>query len=229
MANPNPGITFKVGNRIFDSPEGAFNGIQRRLTKLSKVLGDLTRPFDEVAAVIVPRIKARFDTGELARPPYRPGNTRRSRFTRNIRRARGEDPDGPTLKASGKLQSAVSRRPGPTKSAEGGQREVHRMTIGINSSRAPYYKEQILGGIWEVPVRVGSRGGQYFDPDRVSGASMSSSRYWGPSRWSRLSKLPEGFKEVAVPPTNIFHMTVDDESIIRNILLDYLWNAGIRG
>jgi len=228
LSAPNPGISFKVGNRIFASPEGAFDGIQRRLTKLSKVLGELTKPFDEVAAVIVPRIKSRFDTGELGRPPYRPANTRRSRFTRNVRRARGEDPEGPTLKASGRLQSAVSRRPGPTKSAEGGQREVHRMTIGINSSRAPYYREQILGGIWNVPVRVGPKGGQHFDPDRLRGSGMSSSRYWGPKRWEQLSKLSEGFKEVTIPPTNIFHMTTDDESLIRNILLDYIWRAGIR-
>lgn len=229
MAAPNPGITFKVGNKRFDSPDRAFSGIQKRMVKLSKVLGDLTRPFDDVAAVIVPRIKARFDTGELGRPPYRSANTRRSRFTRNVRIARGEDPDGPTLKASGRLQSAVSRRPGPTKSAEGGQREVHRMTIGINSSRAPYYKEQILGGVWSVPVRIGSKGGQYFDPDRIRSAGMSSSRYWGPQRWEQLSKLAEGFKEIQIPPTNIFHMTVDDEALIRNILLDWLWREGIRG
>ncbi len=224
----NPGITFKVGNKTHSTAATAFGGLRSRLTALSTQLGDLTRPFDEISAVILPDIKHRFDTGELADPPYRPGNSVRSRFTKNARRARGFDPNGPTGKASGNLQRAVQRMPGPTKSESGGQREVHRLTFGVNASAAPYYRDFINGGIWEVPVRLGTRGGMHFDPDRLPGATMSSSTYWGPKRWAQYAKLPEGFKRVEVPPTNIFHLSSDDNSVIRNIILDWIWRAGIK-
>ena len=225
----NVGITFKSGTRSYGNGDAAFANVQTRLRKLSVELGDLTQPFDEISSIILPEIKRRFNTGELGDTPYRDKKTRRSRFTRNVRRARGQDPDGPTLKASGDLQAAVERKKSPTKNRLGGQREVRRLVIGINSGKAPYYRTQLEGGTWEVPVRIGKRGGMHFDPDRVPGSSMSSSRYWGPRQWVHYAKLPEGIKEVQVPATNIFYMHDDDAKMIRNVLLDWAWRAGLRG
>ena len=223
-----PGITFKAGNKTYGTAEEAFRGITRPLRSLQKQIGDLTKPFDQIAGVMVADVKHRFNTGELGYPPYRPAGNKRSRFTRNVRKAKGQDPDGETLKASGDMRDAVQRMPSPTKSKEGGQREVYRLVLGVNGSKAPYYRKQLLGGIWEVPVRIGPRGGMHFDPDRIPGSSMTSSRYWGPNQWKHYEKLPEGFAEVEVPPTNIFHMSTVDDNEIRNILLDWLYRAGIK-
>lgn len=212
------GISFRVGRRSYVDPFTAFGQVQKQANVIRKHLGDLTRPFDEISQSLLLNIKARFDTGELGEPPYRESGIKRSRFTKAARRARGTQPEGPTLKQTGRLQKAIHRVPSPTKAESGGQREVYRLVIGVNSSIAPYYKQQFLGGVWEVPIREGPRGGRYFDPDRFPDASMSSAQFWGP-RWTRLSSLPESTTEVQIPPTEFLYLSPDDAAYTKEIIL----------
>ena len=225
---PRSGITYKVGNRTYTNSSVALRRFALPLDRLSRQLGDLTKPFDDVAGMLIPHIKLRFRSGELGRPPFRENRSRRSRFTKAARRAKGQDPDGPALSASGDLERAVERKSSPTKSATGGQREVMRLVLGVNGSIAPYYRTQLLGGTWQVPVRIGPRGGMHFDPDRLEGSTVSSAQYWGPQRWAQYEQLAEGFKEVQVPATNFFHMTREDDNEIREILLTWLFTSGIK-
>ena len=225
MAKDQFGISFKTGtsvySRNFTDPNDAFKAMQGTLKALKKNLGELTRPFDELAGILIPIIKQRFNTDELSDKPYRKTNYPRSRFTRNARRARRTNPDGATLNSSGRLRDSVRRLPSATKSSEGGQREVNKMAIGYDGS-APYFRTQTLGGVFEVPVRLGRRGGKHFDPDRLENSLMTSEQYWGKKRWAQYSSLPEGIVSVSVPATNPFVMRGPEQQIISTVLVSFL-------
>lgn len=222
------GISFRVGTKNFSTANEAFDQFMSQFNFIRQKLGDVTRPFNYIAGALIPRIKARFDTGELANPPYRETTIPRSRFTKAARKAKRTLPDGPTLKQTGNLQRAIERKKSPTKSKIGTQREVFRLVIGVNSGIAPYYKTQLMGGTWIVPIRTGPKGGEWFDPDRLEGSQMTSEQFWGPKKWSQLSLYPTSARVVEIPPTNFFYISTEDERVINRIFVKWYGKTFLR-
>lgn len=221
MPSIKTGISLRVGSKNFNTVDDAFKEFMHQTNLIRRTLGDMTRPFNHIAGALLPRIKDRFNTGELGLPPYREEAYEKSRFTKASRKAKGLSVLGSTLKQTGKLQKAIERKRSPTRGKIGEQREVFRLVIGVNASAAPYYKIQLMGGIWRVPIRKGPKGGNWFDPNRLEGTQMTSERFWGPKKWSQLSTYPEATKVVTVPPTNFFFISTEDKQVITKIFVNW--------
>ena len=226
------GISMRVGTKNFLEVTDAFAAFTHQTNLIRQELGDLTRPFNEIVGVpggsrgLIPRIQSRFDTNELSKPPYRDSDIARSDFTQAARFAKSHDPNGSTLNSSGNLKRSIYRKPSPTKGKNGAQREVYKLVIGVNGGSAPYYKDQLMGGVWNAPVRKDSSHDHlpgYFDPDRLPGSVISSADFWG-KRWAYISSLPENTTIVTVPATNFLFISTEDAKYITNIFSKWFVN-----
>ena len=223
------GINFTVGGATVANAETAFDRLAHQVSVISKHLGELTRPFDKIAARMVPRIKQKFrdgvfdtdESGSVITP---------SKFTKRIKKQTATDwGSDHRLIRTGKLMHSIRRRPGPTAKSKGvEEREV--LTLRIGSVGVPYAKDQILGGVWEVPVFIGKvnkRGYQhkYLDWERAipENPGGNAGKYGADTK--RITALPRGIEQVTYPGNNIFGLSDDDNNFIKRLLLQYFQQA----
>lgn len=211
-----PGIRYTVGSKTFTDAAKGFEAWEKGLLELKKELGDLTRPFDEISSQLLINIQQRFKDNTFGQAPF---VSQTSRFTKHARRARGHNPQGSKLFASGTLAGSIKRSPSPTKSDLGGQREVFVLRMGTVG--APHAKRQILGGVWIVPVRQGPRGGKYLDVEKLTGSTMSGEQFWG-ERWGRISSYPESTTRVIIPPRNFLQLFDNDRQVISSTIQGWI-------
>tara|TARA_Y100000356_G_scaffold122172_1_gene116100 strand:+ start:211 stop:885 length:675 start_codon:yes stop_codon:yes gene_type:complete len=200
-------IKFTLGGRNYEDADGAFDALTGKFKALTKQLGELTPVFDKISPTLVKQIKQRFDTDELDFAPYNqdaPGGSRRSQFTKKIRR----NPGGPTLKNTGRLQKSISRLGSPTKNKSGGQREV--MTLRIGSRGVPYAQDHLFGGTWEVPIFQSRQGRKYINYDRIAASEKTNSGEYK-SRWPQIKKMTQTTAQVEIPQRNFLLM--DDDMV----------------
>lgn len=143
------GIKFTVGSSTTNNPVEALSQFQQPARNLKKKIGELTTVYDEIAPVIINRIKGRFNNGTFGDPPFPPIGD----MAYKLRHARAGDTstqDNPALVSTGALRDSIKRRPGPTKGQDGGQREVYVLRIG--SSGVPYARDVLNGSTMHVPI-----------------------------------------------------------------------------
>jgi len=219
------GINFTVGGSTVKNADTAFDRLSHQVAIIHRHLGELTRPFDKISAHLIKSIKSKFDSGAFNQDPEG-AVIKRSRYTKSIRKRRGL-PSDPRLKATGRLRDSIVRRPGPTAKKKGVKdREV--LTLRLGSVGVPYVREQIMGGVWEVPVMLGEvnkRGTQhkYIDWDQLEG-TPSNSQIYG-NKWSKLSGLKKEIHEVTYPGNDIFGISSDNEAYINRILIEFFQQA----
>ena len=139
-------IKFTFGGRNYEDSIAAFDGMADTFYRLQKEIGELTPLFNKIADPLVGIIQDRFEDGRLNASPYNedaPG-AKRSKFTKLAR----VNPNGPTLKDTGRLQRSIRRIKSPTKSSTGGQREVSTLRIGTVG--VPYAEEHLFGGTFTI-------------------------------------------------------------------------------
>jgi len=228
MAAIKTGVSIRVGTKTYASFLDADANFQKKLMALKRNLGELTRPFDEVSRFIITKIQKRFTNDSFGAPPFRDASYARSRWTAQARQARSINPNGSTLYATGNMAGALERRDSPTKSPSGGRREVYRLVIGMATGSAPYYKKQLAGGIWDVPVYE-VEGNYFLDSSRLEGGAMTSEAFHGPEKWNIISRdgSPTTIP-VQVPATNFFLMLPGEQKFMKTLFNKWFYEVGIK-
>lgn len=182
--------------------------------EIVRKLGDLRSPYRSIAPRLVTNLRQRIISGQYGVP----GKT-----AKQVRKIKGQRVNGPALKASGALIQSIQRigNPPPKRISK---RKVFTLRIG---SYSPYATDQLLGEDWEVPIRElldeesGETKFMYIDPDRISGAVMTSEQYWG-KKWSMISELPTSTSVIQVPVRDFLSFQKEDYDVIELILLKFL-------
>jgi hypothetical protein len=223
------GINFTVGGKTFADADSAFDRLTHQVSVISKHLGELTRPFDEIGPKLMASIRNKFNDGAFNVDESGSVITP-SKFTRRIKKHTATHWNSDNrLVRTGKLMNSIRRRPGPTAKTKGvEEREV--LTLRIGSVGVPYAKDQILGGVWEVPVFIGNtnkRGYQhkYIDWERATPDSPGGNAGKYGAATDRITALPRGIERVTYPGNNIFGLSDDDNNMIKTILLQYFQQA----
>jgi len=207
-------------------PVEAMDLMMSKTKALGKALGELTRPFDEIAPGLISRIQKRFDSGAYGKPPYQDParltvgpfspNKNRSKYTRLVRKARGQDPDGPALKASGELQKGIKRRRGPTSIEGEGSREVASLRIGLKGGARRKGAAHLGWGDtqWEVPVKVHPKTRRAY-LDAAQFTSNPTSIY---SNWKHIATYRDDTRIVEIPTRNFFLMSSTDKAFVTRVI-----------
>jgi|3_EtaG_2_1085321.scaffolds.fasta_scaffold59991_2 hypothetical protein len=220
------GINFTVGGTTVANAETAFDRLSHQVRIIHKHLGELTRPFDKISSHLVKSIKQKFDNGTFNQAPDG-GTIKRSRYTKSLRKRRNIPEDNPRLKSTGALRDSIKRITGPTAKQKGVEdREV--LTLRIGSAGVPYAKDQLMGGVWEIPIILGemTKKGyehKYIDWDGIQG-TPSNSQIYG-KKWAKLSTLRRETHRVHYPGNDIFGISSDNEAYITRVLMDFFQQA----
>jgi|9_EtaG_2_1085328.scaffolds.fasta_scaffold00558_6 phage gpG-like protein len=191
-------IKTTFGGINYDTPGAAFDALGKDLEAVQDYFGELTPLFNNVAEPLIDRIKARFDDGSLNKKPFAEvANTRRSKFTRLAR----VNPNGPTLKDTGRLQRSIKRLKSPTKTSKGEQREVSVLRIGTLG--VPYAEKHLFGGTfeiegWEKELKNSTKFFTNFDKMNFANGKTNRSEYT-PRQLKMLTSLPEATKVIEIP------------------------------
>ena len=210
-------IKFTFGGRNYEDSNTAFDALADTFYKIQKEMGELTPLFNQIADPIVGMIQERFDDDRLNSSPFNedaPGATR-SIFTKNARINR----TGPTLKDSGRLQRSVRRLKSPTKTKEGGQREVSTLRIGTTG--VPYAQAHLFGGEWVIEgwEKRYKYGGKQrskfftnFDAMNFPNGKTNASEYGG--NFAKISSYPQAQRRVEIPIRNFLAIDFEVEDFV---------------
>jgi len=216
------GIKFTIGGTTFSNPVQAMESFTRPAGQIKNRLGELTSVYDEIAPQLINRIKHRFNSDFFGTSPMPPLGDK----ARKVRKARGINPDNPTLVGTGALRDSIKRRPGPTRSAEGGQREVYMLRIG--STGVPYAKDVFEGSIWELPVFFHPGGWFLIDYDHVEGAVQSTDQAYTKNTLDFMRReMTATVLQVPVPARDFLQMMPEDERLIMSKVETFLANMDL--
>ena len=217
-------IKFTFGGRNYEDSNTAFDALADTFYKIQKELGELTPLFNQISDPIVDMIQDRFDDDRLNASPYNedaPGATR-SIHTKNARINR----TGPTLKDSGRLQRSVRRLKSPTKTKEGGQREVSTLRIGTTG--VPYAEDHLFGGEWIIEgwEKKYKYGGKQktkfftnFDAMNYPNGKTNASEYGG--NFAKISSYPEARRRVEIPIRNFLAVDFEVEDFVNKNVINF--------
>ena len=223
-------ITFTVGNVNVANEDAFMDELVKEANTLKKHLGELTPVFDKITngpGGLIQRLKNRFDTGALNSKKFRGSGApfKRSRYTKLARR----NPNGPTLKDTGRLRDSIGRLASPTKSKSGGQREVNTLRIGSRGVR--YAVDQLLGGVWVIDVFQGPNnksGKPRLFPDMEQFGKSNSSHYG--AQWKKIRNYTSGTTTVDIPYTDFLLLDTPMRNFIQKTITDFfnqvVQNAG---
>ena len=221
--NPLSGSYIKTtfGGIGYDSPGAAFEALGKDLEAVQDYFGELTPLFNDIADPLIDRIKARFDDGSLNKKPFAetPG-LKRSKFTRLAR----INPNGPTLKDSGRLQRSIRRLKSPTKSESGGQREVSVLRIGTLG--VPYAEKHLFGGTfeiqgWEKELKNSTKFFTNFDKMDFPNGKTNRSEYT-PKQLKMLTSLPEATKVIEIPIRDFLKFDAKTDQFVADSVNEYM-------
>jgi len=217
-------IKFTFGGRNYEDSNTAFDALSETFNKIQKGVGELTPLFNQIADPIVGMIQDRFEDGRLNAAPYNedaPGATR-SIHTKNARINR----TGPTLKDSGRLQRSIRRLKSPTKTKEGGQREVSTLRIGTTG--VPYAEDHLFGGEWiiqgwEKKYKYGgkqkSKFFTNFDAMNYPNGKTNASEYG--ANFAKISSYPEARRRVEIPLRNFLAVDFEVEDFVTDSVISF--------
>lgn len=221
--NPLSGSYIKTtfGGIGYDSPGAAFEALGKELEVIRNHFGELTPLFNNVADPLIDRIKARFDDESLNQKPFAetPG-LKRSKFTRLAR----VNPNGPTLKDTGRLQRSIRRLKSPTKTESGGQREVSVLRIG--SLGVPYAQSHLFGGTfeiqgWEKELKNSTKFFTNFDKMNFANGKTNRSEYTA-KQLKMLSSLPEATKVIEIPIRDFLKFDAKTDQFLTDSVDEYM-------
>lgn len=221
--NPLAGSYIKTtfGGIGYDSPGAAFEALGKELEVIRNHFGELTPLFNNVADPLIDRIKARFDDESLNKKPFAetPG-LKRSKFTRLAR----VNPNGPTLKDTGRLQRSIRRLKSPTKTESGGQREVSVLRIG--SLGVPYAQSHLFGGTfeiqgWEKELKNSTKFFTNFDKMNFANGKTNRSEYTA-KQLKMLSSLPEATKVIEIPIRDFLKFDAKTDQFLTDSVDEYM-------
>ena len=217
-------IKFTYGGRNYEEAFEAFGQVEKTFKKLQKELGELTPLFDQIADPLIDTVQARFDMDVLNESPYNedaPGATR-SVHTKLAR----VNPDGPTLKDTGRLQRSIRRLKSPTKSKSGEQREVNTLRIGTTG--VPYAGDHLFGGElviegFEKRYKYGgkqkSRFFTDFDSMNYPSGKTNSSMYG--ENLAKITSYPRAQRRVEIPVRNFLAVDFEVEDFINDNVIAF--------
>lgn len=214
-------IKTTVGGINYDAPGEAFENLGWILSNMRKRLGELTPLFDNIADPLIIRIQKRFEDNSLNRKPFaeKPG-LKRSKFTKLAR----VNPNGSTLKDTGRLQRSIRRLKSPTKSSSGGQREVSTLRIGTVG--VPYASDHLFGGTFEVEgweMRVKGRNRFYTNFDKMNFPSgKTNASEYSAKQLKTLSALPTAVKEIEIPIRDFLAFDKKTTDFVEQSALEYV-------
>jgi phage gpG-like protein len=232
-------VKFVIGTGVggisagLTTPVIAMDALVKQTRQIGDALGELTRPFNIIAPALMRNIKKRFDTGAFGHAPYQQPpkltvgpfspNPNRSKYTRLVRQARGQNPDGSALKASGTLKESIYRVKGPTSTKAGRTREVAVLRIGSNAGRRA--RQHIFGGQWIVEVKIHPKTKQKY----LNAAAYTSNPTAIYNNWRHIVNYEDGQKVVEIPTRDFFMMSNDDRYFINSTINKYLTIAVAEG
>jgi len=217
MARKKASIKFTIGGVTTGNPFEAMEQFQKPAMSVKKNIGELTRVYDRIAPVIIDTIKNRFNQDTFGRSPFPILGS----LAPKVKQARGYGKDNPALVGSGALRDSIGRRPGPTKTAEGGNREVYTLRVG--STGVPYARDVIEGSTWQVPVFTSPEGFFLIDYDQLEDSvETNESMYTENTLRSINNQYSSETFDIPVPARNIFYMSPSDEDFIFNQVEDFL-------
>lgn len=220
-----PGIKFTIGNsNTPHSPAAAFTILADQIESVKEKLGGhLSEPFTEIAEYLVGAIQDRFDAGHF-------NDNYRSSITNQVRQAKGQDPDGNTLVASGRLKKSIKPVFTGRKNEDGGNRIVNILRIG--SVGTPYARVHLEGGTWEVPGfrapnrKDGAEGWFYPDMDSIEGTKIRNQAFYG-KKWKNIQGYGRETYSMDVPSREFLGFTDEDNKMINSILVKFLNRSDI--
>ena len=211
------GIKFTVGSQTVNNPMAAMDRFTAPARQIKRTVGELTTVYDQIAPELINRIRNRFNSDYFGTPPMPLLGDK----AREVRRSRGDDPDGPTLVSSGRLMNSIHRRPGPTKNEEGGQREVYILRIG--STGVPYAREVLEGSIWDLQVFWHEDGWFLIDHDNLERTITTNEREYTPRTLSFIqNQMTPMVLQVPVQARDFLQMLPEDERFIMSRVNDYM-------
>jgi hypothetical protein len=211
-----PGIKVKIGGANVDVLT-AFDHMAFQVQALQKQLGNLTEPFMEISNYLIRYLKDRMDSDYF-------NDSSRSSVTEQVRKARGQDPDGPYLVGSGGMRESIKRIKSSTESKKGGNYIKNILSIG--SVGKPYAWMHIDGGTWNVPGfrgperKDGKAGWFYPDMDSIAGTKVSNSAFYASSKpkWETIQKYQRDTYNMQIPRRNFLELDQQMDQGIRGIL-----------
>lgn len=215
------GIKFTVGSNTFNDATAAMDSFTSPARQLKRHIGELTTVYDQIAPELINRIRNRFNSNFFGEPPMPVLGDK----IRKVREARGINSGNPALVGTGALRDSIRRRPGPTKAADGGQREVYVLRIG--STGVPYARAVLEGSIWELAVyERETEDGEFWyliDYDSIEGGKNSNEQMYTPNTviFMREEMTPVVLK-IPVPARDFMQMLPDDERFITGKVNEYL-------
>ena len=214
-------VTFTVGGVNVANEDSFMDKLVQETNALKKHLGELTPVFDELTSGpsnLIQRIQKRFDDGSLNKKKYRGSGApfKRSQYTKLARK----NPNGNTLKDTGRLRDSIGRMSSPTKNKSGGQREVNVLRIG--SKGVKYAIDQLMGSSWEIDVFMGpkTKHGQRKYPDMTQFGKSNSNHYG--NQWKKIQKYTQGTHIVDVPPTDFLLLDTPMQKYIQKTITQFL-------
>ena len=217
-------IKFTFGGRNYEDSNTAFDALADTFNKIQKELGELTPLFNQISDPIVNIIKGRFDGERLNQEPFNEDapNAIRSIHTKLAR----VNPNGSTLKDTGRLQRSIRRLKSPTKSKSGGQREVSTLRIG--STGVPYAETHLFGGEWVIQgwEKKYKYGGKQrskfftnFDAMNYPNGKTNASEYG--TKFTKISSYPEAQRRVEVPLRNFLAVDFEVEDFVNKNVTNF--------
>ncbi len=213
-----PGVKFKVGRaNIPMEPLPAFETYADQIKQLQNLAGDLTDPMIEIGEYLIDYVKNRMDSGYF-------NDGQRSSVTKQVREARGQDPDGSYLVGEGNLRDSVKRIESSTEKKKGGAYIKNILSIG--SVGKPYAWMHIDGGTWNVPGfrgperKDGKAGWFYPDMDSIAGTKVSNSAFYASSKpkWETIQKYQRDTYNMQIPRRNFLELDQQMDRGIQGIL-----------
>lgn len=212
-------IKFTYGGRNYEEAFEAFGEVEKTFKKIQKELGELTPLFNKIADPLIDRVQGRFDMDVLNDSPYNedaPGAIR-SVHTKLAR----VNPNGPTLKDTGRLQRSIRRLKSPTKTKQGGQREVSTLRIGTTG--VPYAEDHLFGGEWIIEgwekryKYGGKRKTRFFtDYDAMNYPSGKTNASIYGANFAKISSYPPAQRRVEIPIRNFLAIDFEVEDYIND-------------
>ena len=213
-------IQFVLGGVNLE-PVEAMDLLQSKSKAVIKAVGELTGPYNRIAPYLINKIQKRFLTGEYGKAPYQnpsklsvgnSPNKNRSKYTRLVRKARGQDPDGPALHATGKLMKSIGRLRGPTSVKGEGSREVATLRIGLSGAARKKGAAHLGWGDtqWRIPIRQNPKNRKKY-LDAAEFTSQPTSIY---SNWRHIAQYPSKTQNVEIPTRNFFLMSSSEKGYV---------------
>jgi hypothetical protein len=219
-----PGVKFKVGRaNIPMEPLPAFETYADQIKQLQNLAGDLTDPMIEIGEYLIDYVKNRMDSGYF-------NDGQRSSVTKQVREARGQDPDGSYLVGEGNLRDSVKRIESSTEKKKGGAYIKNILSIGTVG--IPYAFVHIDGGTWNVPGfrgpdrKDGSPGWFYPDMEAIGTGTSNSSFYSNTKpKWKTIQGYTSETYSMDIPQRDFldWDFTMNDE--VERILLEHFEKA----